>query len=158
MRQATHAQIIPETSPGDPCLTFWPIPISQVVPETLPPDPWHMARPLPLRLNNEPEVYGGRTEITEKNWMPFVYNNELYVTYHVVPRHMVGRAALHGVLCTGSCCMSPTTWCRGRRKIWHGKAKQSKAKRTSAQRSVYSCRGTGVAVAFVDTLHTIDDV
>jgi hypothetical protein len=61
----------------------------QVIPETVPSDPWHMSRPLPLRLNNEADVYGNRTEIIEKNWMPFVYNNELYITYHVVPQHMV---------------------------------------------------------------------
>ena len=78
-----------------------------MIPETTPGDAWHMARPLPLRLNNEREVYGGRTEITEKNWMPFVYNDELYITYHVVPRHMVGALAFGMMRCVPGHAASP---------------------------------------------------
>ncbi len=52
---------------------------------------WALQRPLALTLNNDPDIYLDRTEIIEKNWMPFVHDDTLYFTYLVSPRHLVYR-------------------------------------------------------------------
>lgn len=62
-----------------------------MVPETQPGDAWHIARPVQMSIENEAAVYKGRHFVFEKNWMPFIYNNELYITYYLCPRHIVYR-------------------------------------------------------------------
>jgi hypothetical protein len=45
------------------------------------------APPLLLRLADAKERYGSRHSIVEKNWMPFVVNDRLYITHSLAPQH-----------------------------------------------------------------------
>lgn len=45
------------------------------------------AQPVPLHIKDAAAVYGSKYAIVEKNWMPFVYNGQLFVTYSLAPKH-----------------------------------------------------------------------
>jgi hypothetical protein len=42
-----------------------------------------------MRLADEVKRYGGRQGIWEKNWMAFLHNDDLYITYQLSPWHVV---------------------------------------------------------------------
>lgn len=50
---------------------------------------WTGAQPVPLVLSDAAAVYGKGYAINEKNWMPFVYEDQLLVTYSLAPKHRV---------------------------------------------------------------------
>lgn len=71
-----------------PDVWWWALRL-QVLPATRPGEPWHLARPVAMRLADESKRYEGRQGIWEKNWMAFVHDGELYVTYQLSPWHLV---------------------------------------------------------------------
>jgi hypothetical protein len=65
--------------------------LSQVFPETVPGDMWHIQRPVAMRIGDEAIRFKQRQGVWEKNWMPFLYSNELFISYQTAPRHLVYR-------------------------------------------------------------------
>jgi hypothetical protein len=51
---------------------------------------------VPLSLTDAKAVYGRQHSISEKNWMPFIWQNDLFVTYTVTPKHRVYRLRPNG--------------------------------------------------------------
>jgi hypothetical protein len=45
------------------------------------------SQPVPLHIKDAAAVYGKKYAIVEKNWMPFVYNGQPFVTYSLAPKH-----------------------------------------------------------------------
>lgn len=68
----------------------------QVTPENnTKPDAWDLKTPVALEASIFPHLYHQRSNVKEKNWMPFVYKNELYMTHNVNP-HRVFRINRQG--------------------------------------------------------------
>lgn len=60
--------------------------------DTHEPDTWDKYwghAPVSLAISDAKAVYGHDHSISEKNWMPFLWQGQLYVTYQLVPRHRV---------------------------------------------------------------------
>lgn len=50
-------------------------------------DALRASQPVPLHIKDASAVYGTKYAIVEKNWMPFVYEGQLFVTYSLAPKH-----------------------------------------------------------------------
>lgn len=50
-------------------------------------DALRASQPIPLYIKDAAAVYGTKYAIVEKNWMPFVYEGQLFVTYSLAPKH-----------------------------------------------------------------------
>jgi hypothetical protein len=62
--------------------------------------PWDAlegAAPLGYTISDAVATYGKKHSIYEKNWMPFVYEDELYVVYSLAPVHKVYKMMPNGV-------------------------------------------------------------
>ncbi|WIA44576.1 hypothetical protein OEZ86_007300 [Tetradesmus obliquus] len=53
--------------------------------------------PLPLAIADAKAVYGQQHSVNEKNWMPFVWQDQLLVTYALTPKHRVYRLRPNGL-------------------------------------------------------------
>lgn len=53
--------------------------------------------PVGLVISDAKAVYGHEHSITEKNWMPFVWEGNLYMTYKLVPTHKVYQLHPNGI-------------------------------------------------------------
>uniref|UniRef100_A0A383V4I4 Uncharacterized protein n=1 Tax=Tetradesmus obliquus TaxID=3088 RepID=A0A383V4I4_TETOB len=53
--------------------------------------------PLPLAIADAKAVYGQQHSVNEKNWMPFVWQGQLLVTYALTPKHRVYRLRPNGL-------------------------------------------------------------
>lgn len=51
--------------------------------------PWDWPMPCPLRFKEPKKHYGRRGFVREKNWMPFIYKNELYATQELTPHRVL---------------------------------------------------------------------
>lgn len=51
-------------------------------------DPWNLQRPVSLTLKPPKGLYTRKLHVKEKNWMPFIYRDKLYVTYSVQPHRV----------------------------------------------------------------------
>ena len=64
------------------------------------PSPWDALEgtpPLGFTISDAVAAYGKKHSIYEKNWMPFVYEDELYVVYSLSPVHKVYKLMPSGV-------------------------------------------------------------
>lgn len=53
-------------------------------------DRWDLKSPVPLvALDTFPEMYTNRRNVKEKNWMPFVHQDDLYVIHSVLPHRVL---------------------------------------------------------------------